>query len=512
MTLRAPTMGRVSGRLRLAVAGAVVLTALATATATAAAAPPTPMGGQADAGPRTPTPGFLLDRGRYRPFDAPQARSSTLPYGINNHGAIVGRYDDGSEQPFLRDRRGRFITLRIPGARSAWASGINDRGQIVGIYSENTPTVKQPGGRRHGYLWEAGRVTRIDVPGATETGAFGINNQGEVVGAYLDAAGRSHGFRWKRGRLVTIDVPGVADTTPQGINDRGQVVGYASDAAGTTFRGFVLSRGEFRTFSAPGTPFTLPVGINDRGQISGFSSDAAGTTVRGFLLAKGVNGCIVERRTAASPRLPSPVPQRPSPSASTTAATSWASTWTPTRSATASCSTTAPTRRSITRSPPPTARPTTSTTEAKSSACTSAPPARRPRPPRVPVQTGAARPPPTAWGLPLHPSRRGGRHRERGAPSERAAGAAGALRGCPPARCGPARASASGAPGTGSSVRDFVRRDHGGSSTSAAHRPKGLGVPAQTRLLERIPSPLTVASDLGKRRSAQRLGVPAGQG
>ena len=112
MTSTAPTMGRVSGRLRLAVAGAVVLTALTTASA--AAAPPTSMGVQADARPRSLTPGFLLDRGRYRPFDAPQARSSTLPYGINNHGAIVGRYDDGSEQAFLRDARGRFTTLGSP--------------------------------------------------------------------------------------------------------------------------------------------------------------------------------------------------------------------------------------------------------------------------------------------------------------------------------------------------------------------------------------------------------------
>ena len=251
MTSTARTMVR-GGRLRLVAAAAVVLVAFTVSTAMAAAPVGTPaeltlVGATtrvgATAEPRTPTPGFVLDRGRYRGFDAPQARFSTLPYGINNRGAIVGRYDDGSEQPFLRDPRGRFTTLKIPGARSAWASNLNDRGQIVGIYSENTPTVKQPGGRRHGYLWEGGRVTRIDVPGATETGAFGINNQGEVVGAYLDTAGRSHGFRWKRGRLVTIDVPGLADTTPQGINDRGHVVGYASDAAGTTFRGFCAQPG-----------------------------------------------------------------------------------------------------------------------------------------------------------------------------------------------------------------------------------------------------------------------------
>jgi hypothetical protein len=34
-----------------------------------------------------------------------------------------------------------------------------------------------------------------------------------------------------------------------------------------------------------------------------------------------------------------------------------------------------------------------------------------------------------------------------------------------------------------------------------------VSVPVRARLLERIPSPLTLASDLGKRRSAQRLAL-----
>jgi probable HAF family extracellular repeat protein len=125
----------------------------------------------------------------------------TVPYDVNNRGQIVGRYDNGrSEQAFLRDARGRFTTLRIPGARSAWASGINDRGQIVGIYSEDTPFVKDPNAKTHGFLWDRGRITRIDFPGAMSTGAFGINHRGQVVGDYLDprGSGTGLGFVWDR--------------------------------------------------------------------------------------------------------------------------------------------------------------------------------------------------------------------------------------------------------------------------------------------------------------------------
>jgi hypothetical protein len=80
-------------RLGVLIAGAVVRTALSAA---AGAAAPAPMGGQAaglarlgaEARPRSPTPGFLLQRGRYARIDAP-GRSDTDAWGINDRGQIV---------------------------------------------------------------------------------------------------------------------------------------------------------------------------------------------------------------------------------------------------------------------------------------------------------------------------------------------------------------------------------------------------------------------------------------
>ncbi len=37
-------------------------------------------------------------------------------------------------------------------------------------------------------------VTQIDVPGATATFANGINDAGQIVGVYEDAADAGHGF------------------------------------------------------------------------------------------------------------------------------------------------------------------------------------------------------------------------------------------------------------------------------------------------------------------------------
>jgi hypothetical protein len=84
------TVGR---RLGVLIAGSLVVTALTAGTA--AASVPTPMGiaspgiGLRDGSssrPRTPVPGFLLERGRYTRFDAPGAVQQTNALGINNRG------------------------------------------------------------------------------------------------------------------------------------------------------------------------------------------------------------------------------------------------------------------------------------------------------------------------------------------------------------------------------------------------------------------------------------------
>jgi hypothetical protein len=115
MTSKACMMGRLSGRLRLAVAGAVTLTALTTATS-AAMAPPvqtsTPQMSRPDPGtassarsgdptrPRTQFPGFVLDRGRYRTIEAadPGAKG-TEAVKLNNRGQIVGFYENPTFTP-----------------------------------------------------------------------------------------------------------------------------------------------------------------------------------------------------------------------------------------------------------------------------------------------------------------------------------------------------------------------------------------------------------------------------
>jgi uncharacterized membrane protein len=290
-------------RLRRAVAGAVVLTALTTAPA-AATTPPVrtsasqtsrPDPGTAStvrsgdtSSPRSPFPGFVLDRGRYRTIEAANPGAWQFPFDVNDRGQITGEYvrvgPDGipdRESGFVRDARGRTTVFDVPGAKGTEAVKLNNRGQVAGTFSTDTPIVNDTA-RPHAYLWDRGKVARIDVPGAVLTAGSGVNDRGQVVGAYGDAAGAVYGFRWERGRFTIIDAPGAPLTTADGINDRGQIVGATyNDLDLTGARGFLLAKGvkgQFTPISFPGAPRTIASGINNRGQIVGFYENPSVTS------------------------------------------------------------------------------------------------------------------------------------------------------------------------------------------------------------------------------------------
>ena len=72
----------------------------------------------------------------------------------------------------------------------------------------------------------------IDVPfpEVTSTGPNGINNVGQIVGFYDDNTGGRHGFLSDRGNFTSFDFPGSRLTAPTDINDDGQIVGlYVAD-------------------------------------------------------------------------------------------------------------------------------------------------------------------------------------------------------------------------------------------------------------------------------------------
>jgi probable HAF family extracellular repeat protein len=130
--------------------------------------------------------GFLLSGGRMTLFAAPDATRPVAmrPNGINDKGEIVGCYDD---RGFLL-RNGAYTRIHVSEARSTCATDINNRGMIVGGWSDAASVV-------HGFLLRNGRYTIIDIPNSISSSILSINDFGDIVGKYRDTAFVDHGFK-----------------------------------------------------------------------------------------------------------------------------------------------------------------------------------------------------------------------------------------------------------------------------------------------------------------------------
>lgn len=132
--------------------------------------------------------GFTLSRDGFAAFSA---LPSSMHNGATPDGSrIAGLYNDlntGQRHGYLLDH-GRFIPFDMPDSTLTEAWDINPQGDIVGHSRDRS-------GRFHGFLRdEDGEFTSLDFPGSNNTGARGINARGEIVGWYVDSVGTRHGF------------------------------------------------------------------------------------------------------------------------------------------------------------------------------------------------------------------------------------------------------------------------------------------------------------------------------
>jgi probable HAF family extracellular repeat protein len=104
--------------------------------------------------------------------------------------------ESGAEQRKRDSNPLTFTQIDVPGAMFTAAFGINNRGQIVGVFAD-------AGSVAHGFLLDNGNFTQIDVPqinfpGAPGTQAFGIRERGQIVGGFPDTRVRFMAFSWTR--------------------------------------------------------------------------------------------------------------------------------------------------------------------------------------------------------------------------------------------------------------------------------------------------------------------------
>ena len=174
--------------------------------------------------------------------------------GANNHRQVVGWAENTVEDPScVRPQILQFrATLWGPdldkvrelppltGDSTSAATGINDKGQVIGI-SGACGTAVGGVAARHAVLWEKGKPIHLgNLGGIAWNTPMALNERGDIVGfsnisAADGAAFNARAFLWERGRMMDLNelVPDdYADHlyTANDINNLGQITGYTVKA------------------------------------------------------------------------------------------------------------------------------------------------------------------------------------------------------------------------------------------------------------------------------------------
>jgi hypothetical protein len=124
---------------------------------------------------------------------------STVTAAINNKGDIAGFYTDtgptntASVIHGFVDNHGVFTTVDAPGATTTELLGLNAQGIAVGFDTVNVNGTMVTRGII--YNTHTGTFTTVDAPNASGSTVFnGINDKGDIVGFYTDSMGNTHGL------------------------------------------------------------------------------------------------------------------------------------------------------------------------------------------------------------------------------------------------------------------------------------------------------------------------------
>jgi probable HAF family extracellular repeat protein len=200
--------------------------------------------------------------------------------GVNNRGEVVGL--SGAQRI---DRRHAFLYRngvmtdlgRFGLIGSHDGPAINDSGQVTGVVQFGTQA-SGPGQKLHAFLYDAGGMHDLGTPpGYSMSLGGGINSRGQIVyEAWGNKPGAAmpldHAFLASGGAVDIGILPGCWNTIPAGINATGRIVGYSQRQIGGSLHAFIYdSRTRKMTALAtpPGFTGSVALGINDQAQIIG---------------------------------------------------------------------------------------------------------------------------------------------------------------------------------------------------------------------------------------------------
>lgn len=231
----------------------------------------------------------------FKDVKANNTAQETDTYAINNSGAIAGDYVDSAGAQHLMILAGKKLTTpnhtgcgSTPGTNPAFY-GLNSLGVAAGYCTTSTG-----GTIAFTYNSKTKKFTDINIKGGTNIEASGINDKGAVVGTYVDSTGTAHGFLKVGAKVTNLDPPGAAAGTPIGpadgfINNKGVITIFASNSAGTLVSFTTANNGKtYKAFhgKGEGSTGTAIHNLNNKGDIVATVFDTAGNR-HGILLHGG---------------------------------------------------------------------------------------------------------------------------------------------------------------------------------------------------------------------------------
>lgn len=214
----------------------------------------------------------------------PRIQTHTWAMGLNDGGTVVGYSSDAAQMTIHGVVWNNSVpkTYDYPNATSTYIMGVNNAGRSAGLAFV--------GGSITGFTLENGAFTPVVYPGAGFSATEDINEKDQLIGIYSSADANQHGYLLSNGQFTSVDFPDVKAqfpatldiggaiytqtdfeaTQPFGLNDRGDFVGFiasAYNAPDGSFAGYLKTGFVATAVPEPGN-LTLLCGL---GAVSGLA-------------------------------------------------------------------------------------------------------------------------------------------------------------------------------------------------------------------------------------------------
>jgi probable HAF family extracellular repeat protein len=231
----------------------------------------------------------------------PGVNSSNVSW-VNDSGVAVGVSTTGNLDPVtgfpaanavVWIGRNIFNLGTLEGGYESGATGINNSGQITGIFSNSTPDANCLllclGTQTRSFVWQNGSMQDIGTLGGPDAAALLINDQGQIAGISYDSSFDQVPFLWQKGKMVGLGSLGGTFGGVGWLNNRGQVVGSSNLSGDTTFHPYIWTEAEgIKDLGTLGGTFGFANWVNESGEVVGAASNQGDQALLAFLWKDGV--------------------------------------------------------------------------------------------------------------------------------------------------------------------------------------------------------------------------------